>query len=175
MIFHELFNAITMISPIYSLIKNWKSKSVMRKVMCIHIPISIFYHISCAFPNIFKPYMKNSLRSLDYMLIHATSLTSHIEFLRKHNVTLCIFHAFVIMRTMKKSAIPLLQYLLFFSDNAHFFHINQTRAMTTSILGSTLFLLYISSFKYPYCHGLFHIGLYWIYQTYFEFYNNTRI
>lgn len=172
---HEIFNAITMLSPLYSLIKNWKSKSNMKKLMCIHMPISILYHISCAFPNRFNNCIRNSFRSLDYVLIHATSLTSHIEFMRKHNITLYVLHAFLIMHTMKKSAIPFLQYSLFFSDNSHFFNINQIRATMTTILGSTLFMFYISSFKYPYCHGLFHIGLYWIYQTYFELYNNTML
>ena len=169
MIVHELFNAITMVSPIISLIKNWKSKSFMKKLMCVHIPISIIYHVLCTFPQI-SPMFKNSLRSLDFICIHMTSVTSNIEFINKRILITYILHGFMIVHTLRNNAVPLLQYSLFFSDNVHFYSIDKHQAIISSFIGSAIFGLYALSSRYPYCHGMFHIGLYWLYQSYFEFY-----
>ena len=169
---HEILNAITMISPILALCKHRKSSSFMKKIMCIHIPISICYHIACALPILCNHPCKKVLRAMDFTCIHMTSLISSIE-TRNISVISCTqllaMHAFVLSKTLKNGAIPLLQYALFFSDNMHLFGICMTEARKASIIGSAAFLFYLTSVYIPIGHSIFHITLYWLYDSYFRF------
>lgn len=173
---NELFNACTMLSPCIALIKYWKTSSLMRIVMCFHLPVSVLYHISCAFKNNIHTNIIRLLRSLDTICIHITSITSHCEFVKKVNTISYILHTLILVSTLKRSMysykVPLMQYTLFFSDNIHFYNLNYKKACIITTISSSFFMFYLMSSKNPYFHGIFHIGLYWLYKSYFEFYND---
>lgn len=78
-IWTQVLNAVTMLSPLVALIVNCKKKRIYKrtpgKTLIVHIPISIAYHLSSAL-NVPMP-ITNKFKKADLALIHIYTVTVH--------------------------------------------------------------------------------------------------
>lgn len=169
----QIINAVTMVSPLICLWRNRKKKSVFKKVLCVHIPLSMCYHLSCAFPVSLK-WAITTLKTLDYTFIHMLSLASRIDFKRYHNIHFsALGHTCLIMTSIRKRDPALAKFGLMVFDHLHFRRIEPELAKRALKAGTITFTFYFYDKHIPIGHGIFHITLYWLFDIYFKMLDKT--
>lgn len=157
-----------MVSPLICLIKHRKKKSVFKRLMCIHIPTSMLYHLSAAFPARIPALVTNTMKALDFSMVHALNVASRIDFNRKKHLQYSIaLHAMLVQKSVMCD-LPVQRFALMLYDNMHLYN---TAAIKYGFLA---FSLYFADNFVKGSHGAFHITLYWLFDTYFSAFSKRK-
>lgn len=167
----QLLNALTMVAPLFCLWRHRRKKSWYRPIMCLHIPTSVAYHVMLAFPLLPVPHgFIWTFKALDFFFIHLMSLASRVDFGRKRHImgsALC--HSILLLQSTAGGRDPVLaKCILMVHDNLHLLNVakHDTRNMALAAGVATL-SLYATDTTWDYGHAVFHITLYWLFDTYF--------
>jgi len=97
LVLSELANAFSMLSPLVCWFRQRRqhSQRKMHKMMIVHIPISIMYHVVCAIPSMRHKVVRRLLKITDLVLIHVFSLTAAKEI---HDVVGHVVHVGAVAR-----------------------------------------------------------------------------
>lgn len=167
--FRQLLNAATMIFPLLAWIKHKKrlKKSKVLSIMKFHIPVSILYHLSCAFNQ--QSILSNILYHIDVSFIHLTSFVCSLSVINNklfRNVTYVssIFHLHAFLKNLRSDQSKY-RFFIFIMNALPLFNYNKKRFFKLLINGAIIFPLFNNIFIYG--HAYFHILLYNIYNDYF--------
>ena len=188
MIVHEICNAITMVFPLISWLKNRRilkrlnRKSAFHMVMAFHMPISFLLHLCKGIRA--KPKLCKVIFSLDILCIHITSIIASREISKKvcffpyripcvvlfSSLTSMALHSYTLMYSILNSDLPSARFLMFFYDNYKLI-----KDKTIVVNGLISFVFYRGSLmtNLPYGHAIFHALLYNVYDEYFKLYYKT--
>lgn len=81
-VIHEFANAVTMISPLICWFRQRcrHSTKKIHKLMVYHIPVSFAYHLSGAFPCLYRfAFLRRVLKAADLIFIHVISMVAARE------------------------------------------------------------------------------------------------
>jgi hypothetical protein len=185
----QIFNAITMISPFISWFKHRHNLRNTRthNLLLIHLPLSTLYHLISAFKDGCK--IQKILLTLDIALIHAYSLSATNEISKCLNITynkseLNILRTSYCMNTFCIAHVSI-------HKNNNDINFNLTRITSLFLhsyvplqklnvinklfgLGSISVLLYMFDNKlYNYGHSIFHIILGLLHNRIFELFTHN--
>lgn len=186
MIFIELFNAISMVSPLFAWLKHRKrkSKSKLHSYLPIQLVFSATYHTCCALLN--NPKINRILRAVDIFSIHICSMMCCIDGIKaiknpsfKRRVRLyCLY-----------SSIPLLIYDMAFNviinnkvicvhrlalivqNNVHFLYLIPLKDNSFLIISGATCAYFYKNTSRGLSHTYFHLSLYALFDEYFQNYD----
>lgn len=168
MLLWQVFNAVTMVSPLICLLKHRKKKSVFKSTLCIHIPLSMSYHLSCAFPTVVPACVVITLKALDYTFIHMLSLASRVDMKQTKRISIsALLHTTLVVKSVINSDPAVFKLGLMLYDHMHLVRAHPCHSKKAIIAGGTAFTFYYWDNSIPCGHGIFHITLYWLFDTYF--------
>jgi hypothetical protein len=168
MIFTEILNAISMFFPLAALKKHKKTRSKLKYIMVLHIPISIIYH-SCRAFNI-KNKLVQSLYSLDIFCIQVSSLITSLEYKKITNQNIfnhCIVSVPLHCIAYIYKDIPIYRICVIWFDNTFAFEAQNKKDFILTGFYCCLFFNLSFYFNLDICHSLFHAYLYDVYDLYF--------
>lgn len=171
MIIVEIFNSLSMVFPLFALLKHRrKTKSCLKYVMYLHIPTSILFHA-------FKAFKKKGLAkiffSIDIFFIQLSSLITSHEYRIINNtqqwLDTRVTHVLLYMKSLISNDSPVIRCVLIVLDNHELIHNKKHGKVTIYICGLSIGF-YTASFKTRFSSGhiLFHMMLYNVYDTYFK-------
>lgn len=169
LVIHQLVNAITMVAPFFSWLKNRKQRGAFKNLMQIHIPVSFVYHLCSAFPR-FPLKVLYFMRSVDYLCIHLSGVFAAKDLQkRKKNPLSYIVHVVILFKCVKDDVdLPFLKSAAIVFENKDVFKLDYSKASQAAAVGTCATLLYINDGKMPFGHAMFHVSLYWLYECYFD-------
>lgn len=175
MFLHQVANAVSMVFPLLAVFKHRRVPSALKRLVPIHVPFSVAYHLSMAFPQTRRvARLTRFLFSADILFIHLTSLTASYEYRKRRGhkatktVALLPFHTLSLAKTVSHKDQPIFRCALVVVDHIHLVRRpNRGRLMRISSMAAFCFLVsYHSSF--PITHSLFHALLYNMYDEHFK-------
>lgn len=166
---YQIVNAITMVAPLISWLKNRKRQGGFKKLMQIHIPISMAYHMCASFPH-FPIKVLNILRSMDYLCVHLSGVLAGKDIRQtptSHSTVL--INTFILYKCVKDGVdLPMVKCAAIVYENIDIFRINRKKASQAAVVGTCATFFYINDGHIPYGHAIFHVSLYWLYECYFD-------
>ena len=159
----ELFNAVSMIFPLFAWRKHRRTtNSRLKSLMLIHIPISFTFHLLKSFHS--RSPTIDTFFKMDILCIHASSMISSLEHSRIPALTLLSlpFHIYSFLQPLNKK----LRCSLIVVDNIYYL-----RKIKVLRDGSIALICYLSQ---GIGHPIFHIFLYNVYDNYFTMMEDTN-
>lgn len=171
LVWKQLINALTMVCPMLCLIKRrtsspgqGKHAKRLLRIMNIHIPVSMMYHLSMFFGRL--PKGSAILQITDFFLIHVSSI---VALPRRHRPILVASHGVIWLDSCVRTHCPLPKMLAIIMSTKHLLDLDKCVAKKVSFSGLLAYLLYaFDEAPIKYGHAMFHVTLYWVYNYYFD-------
>lgn len=159
----QALNAITMVFPLASLVRHFKtSRGIMKHVLLLHIPVSFAFHAVAAIRG-----PSRALYALDTLGIHASCLVSNIDMMgqfrpAKH-IPISLAHSYLWAKgAVAGQEYPTALFLLALGNNLDVFGAHKKHATLAALSGLGAVLAIKPA------HPLFHVLLYGVYEPYFK-------
>lgn len=169
MIFTEVLNAISMFFPFAAMRKHKKTKSKLKHLMVIHIPISFVYH-ACRALRIDNKIVK-TLFTLDILCIQASSAITSIEYKYKTKKPLlshCLVSIPLHYMAYEYREFPLYRTCIIAYDNKCLMETSYKKNIILTGIYCCLFFNVSYHSKFEVGHSMFHVCLYRVYDIYFK-------
>ncbi len=169
MIFTEVLNAISMLFPFAAMRKHKKTKSKLKNLMVIHIPISCIYH-ACRALKMNNKFV-NTLFTLDILCIQTSSMITSLEY-KKHNKKPLVSHCLISIplhyMAYQYKEFPLYRTCVIAYDNTCLMETKYKKDIILTGVYCCMFfnISYHSQFEIG--HSIFHACLYRVYDIYFK-------
>lgn len=159
----EIFNAVSMIFPLFAWWKHRRSKSKMAKVVKYHCPLSFTYHLVKAFHPVSR--VTKVLLAIDQGCIHLCSMLAKRDLSKPPHTLSVPFHIITYVYSILIKDVPYARFSLIVLDN--FKYIRQNNEII--VQGSIAFICFISSYNtnMQIGHSIFHVLMYKIYDNFF--------